>query len=114
MKSAIKKEKNKSQFWILILLVLVLVSFGYFKSLNERNELKNSKVTIGTILEIEERFQRGFFVQYEFIVNGKKYTKNQKLTIKKEYINIGDKFEINYSENNPEYNELDFEKRVTE
>jgi len=51
-------------------------------------------------------------VQYEFIVNEKKYTENQKLTIKKESVKIGDKFEIKYSENNPEYSELDFEKRV--
>ncbi len=109
-----KKRKNKWQFQILIVFIILLMGIGFWSSLKEKSELKNSKITVGTITEIEERFQRGFFVQYEFIVNGKKYTENQKLTIKKESIKIGDKFEINYSENNPEYNELDFEKRVVE
>ena len=109
-----KKRKNKWQFQILIVFIISLIGIGFWSSLKEKNELKNSKITIGTITEIEERFQRGFFVQYEFIVNGKKYSENQKLTIKKESIKIGDKFEINYSENNPEYNNLDFEKRVVE
>ncbi|WP_298554504.1 hypothetical protein [uncultured Algibacter sp.] len=109
-----KKRKNKWQFQILIVFIISLIGIGFWSSLKEKNELKNSKITIGTITEIEERFQRGFFVQYEFIVNGKKYSENQKLTIKKESIKIGDKFEINYSENNPEYNNLDFEKRVME
>ncbi len=107
-----KKKKNKWQFTILIVLILALVGIGFWSSLKERIELKNSKTTIGTITEIEERFQRGFFVQYEFKVNGKKYTENQKLTIKKESIKIGDEFEIKYSEKNPEYSELDFEKRL--
>ncbi|MCL6274953.1 hypothetical protein M3P19_13105 [Muricauda sp. 2012CJ35-5] len=109
-----KKRKNKWQFQILIVFIISLIGIGFWSSLKEKSELKNSKITVGTITEIEERFQRGFFVQYEFIVNGKKYTENQKLTIKKESIKIGDKFEINYSENNPEYNELEFEKRVVE
>lgn len=109
-----KKRKNKWQFWILIVFILGLLGIGFWSSLKEKNELKNSKIIIGTITEIEERSQRGFFVQYEFNVNGKKYTQNQKLTIKKESIKIGDEFEIKYSETNPEYNELDFEKRIAE
>ena len=109
-----KKRNNKWQFQILIVFVISLIGIGFWSSQKEKNELKNSKITIRTITEIEERFQRGFFVQYEFIVNEKKYTENQKLTIKKESVKIGDKFEIKYSENNPEYSELDFEKRVSE
>ena len=96
------------------MLIIALVGIGFWSNLKEKSELKNSKTTIGIITEIEERFQRGFFVQYEFKVNGKKYTENQKLTIKKEFIKIGDKFQIKYSENNPENSELDFEKRVAE
>jgi hypothetical protein len=107
-----KKKKNRWQFKILILFIISLVGIGFWSSLKEKNELKNSNITIGTIIEIEERFQRGFFVQYEFKVNGKKYTENQKLTIKKEFIKIGDKFEINYSEKNPEYSELNFDKKI--
>ena len=42
----------------------------------------------------------------------KKYIENQKLTIKKETIKNGDKFQVNYSEKNPEYSELIFEKRI--
>lgn len=114
MKLADKKGNNKSQFWILILLILVLVSFGYWSSLKEKNELKNSKITIGTILEIEKRFQRGFFITYQFSVREKKYTENQKLTIKKELIKVGDQFEVNYSEKKPEYSELNFGKKITE
>ena len=47
-------------------------------------------------------------------MNGKKYTENQKLTINKESIKIGDKFEVNYSEKKSEYNELNYEKRIAE
>ena len=109
-----KKRKNKWQFQILIVFIISLIGIGFWNSQKEKKELKNSKITIGTITEIEERFQRGFFVQYEFMVNEKIYIENQKLTIKKESVKIGDKFEIKYSENKPEYSELDFEKRVAE
>ena len=109
-----KKKNNKWQFQILILFIVSLVGIGFWNSLKNKNELKNPKFTIGTITEIEERFQRGFYVQYEFKVSGKKYSENQKLTIKKESIKIGDKFEINYSEKEPKYNKLNFEKRISE
>ena len=107
-------KNKKLQFRILIILIISLICFGFWNSLKEKNELKNPKSTIGIITEIEERFQRGFFVKYEFEVNGKKYSENQKLTIKKESIKIGDKFQIKYSEKKPEYNELNFEKRIGE
>ncbi len=108
------KKNNKWQFQIFILLIISIICFGFWNSLTEKNELKNSKVTIGTILEIEERFQRGFFIKYQFSVGEKNYTENQKLTIKKELIKVGDKFEVHYSDKNPEYSELDFDKRITE
>ncbi|MEO9480098.1 MAG: hypothetical protein ABJO28_14450 [Maribacter dokdonensis] len=107
-------KNNKLQFRILIIFIISLIAFGFWSSLKEKNELKNPKSTVGIITEIEERFQRGFFVKYEFDVNGEKYTENQKLTIKKENIKIGDKFVVNYSEKKPEYNELNFEKRIEE
>ena len=114
MKLKEKKGKNKWQFSILILLIITGICFGVWNSLVEKNELKNSKTAIGTIIEIEERFQRGIFIKYEFKVNEKKYTENQKLTVKKETIKNGDKFKVNYSEKKPEHNEHIFEKRIAE
>ena len=108
------EKKPKFQLWILTILILSLISFGAWNSFLEKNELKNSKSTIGTIIKIEERFQTGFFIKYEFQENGKKYTENQKLTIKKEFIKIGDKFEVYYSEKNPKYSELIFENKIIE
>jgi|TARA_B110000046_G_scaffold165929_1_gene182529 hypothetical protein len=107
-------KNKKLQFRILIIFIVSLIGVGFWSSLKEKNELKKPKSTVGIITEIDERFQRGFFVKYKFEVNGEKYTENQKLTIKKESIKIGDKFIVNYSEKKPEYNELDFEKRIEE
>jgi hypothetical protein len=98
----------------MILLILTLIGFGGWNSFEEKRELKNSKNTIGTIIEIKERFQRGFFIKYEFQVNGRKYTENQKLTIKKEFIKIGDKFKVYYSKENPKYSKLQYKLRFTE
>ena len=109
-----KEKKPKFQIWLLTILILSLISFGIWNNFTEKNELKNSKNTIGTIIKIEERFQRGFFIKYEFQVKEEKYTENQKLTIKRELIKIGDKFMVYYSEKNPKYSELIFEKRIEE
>ena len=110
-----EKEKNKKwQFQVSILLTLSLICFGFWNNLTEKNELKNSKTTNGTIIEIDKRFKRGFFIKYQFSANNKKISGNQKLTIKRDSIKIGDKFEVNYSEKKPEYSELIFEKRITE
>lgn len=109
-----KEKKTKFQIWVLIIFIISLISFGAWNSFTEKNELKNSKSTIGTVIRIEERFQRGLFIKYEYQVKGEKYTENQKLTIKKEFVKIGDKFEVYYSEKNPKYSELIFEKQIAE
>ena len=114
MKSPKKKSENKWQFKIFILAIILIMSYGLWNSLKEKSELKNSKTTVGTIIEIEQQFQRVYIIKYEFIVSGKKYTENQKLTVRKTMTKVGDKFEVNYSEKNPKYSELNFKSRIME
>ncbi|WP_339918480.1 hypothetical protein [Yeosuana marina] len=109
-----KKKSNKWQFLILILLVIGIISFGLYKSITDKNDLKNPKSAIGIITEIEHRTSRGYFIHYDFEANNRIYNGTQKLTIKKELINLGDKFRIIYSDKSPENNELIFEKPIVE
>ncbi|WP_055437670.1 hypothetical protein [Lacinutrix algicola] len=109
-----KIKNNKWQFLTLILIVLMAISFGFYKSISDKNELKNSKNTIGIITEIEHRTSRGYFIHYDYKVNNKTYNDTQKLTIKKELINIGDKFKVIYSDNSFQNSELILEKPISE
>ena len=110
-----KKKNNKWQFLVLILIVLTTISIGFYKSIADKNDLeKNPKSTIGIITEIEHRTSRGYFIHYVYRVNKQTYNHTQKLTIKKELINLGDKFKVTYSDKSPENSKLILEKSITE
>ena len=94
--------------------MLIAISFGIYKSIADKNELNNPKSTIGIITEIEHRTSRGYFIHYDYKVNDHTYNDTQKLTIKKELINLGDKFKVIYSDKSPENSKLILEKSMTE
>lgn len=114
-KLKIKKKNNRWQFGVLIGVIILMISYGYYSSNNDKAELKtNSKITIGTITEIEHRTSRGYFIKYDYVVNDRKYNGTQKLTIEKELIKLYDKFNVIYSPKNPKNCKLIFEKRITQ
>ena len=93
-------------------MILTLLGFGYYKSKSDKNKLTEFAITNGNIVEIEQRFQRGYFVKYSYNVSGKQYYNNQKLTIKKELVSVGDIFEVKYSIENKGVSELNFKKKI--
>jgi len=89
--------------------------YGLYSSITEKNDLiNNSENTIGVITKIEHRTSRGYFIEYDYVVNDRKYYGTQKLTIEKESIKLNDKFNVIYSPENPKNCRLIFEKRITQ
>jgi len=81
--------------------------YGLYSSITEKNDLiNNSENTIGIITKIEHRTSRGYFIEYDYTVNNRKYYGTQKLTIEKKSINIGDTFKVKYSTKKPELSKL--------
>jgi hypothetical protein len=89
--------------------------YGLYSSITEKNDLiNNSENTIGVITKIEHRTSRGYFIEYDYVVNDRKYYGTQKLTIEKESIKLYDKFNVIYSPKNPKNCRLIFENRITQ
>ena len=79
-----KKKNNKWQFGVLILIIISIMFYGLYSSITEKNDLiNNSENTIGVITKIEHRTSRGYFIEYGYVVNDRKYYGTQKLTIEK-------------------------------
>jgi hypothetical protein len=107
------KLKNKNnQPYLIILIILILLGFGYYKSQLNKEKLSDFSIANGKIVEIEQRFQRGYFIKYNYKILGKNYFNNQKLTIKKELVTVGDIFEVKYSVKDKTVSELNFKKRI--
>lgn len=86
--------------------------YGLYSSITEKNDLiNNSENTIGIITKIEHRTSRGYFIEYDYVINDRKYYGTQKLTIEKESIKLHDKFNVIYSPENPKNCRLIFEKK---
>jgi len=109
-----KKENNKWQLRVLIGIIILVISFGIYSSIKDKNDLKNySENTIGIITKIEHRTSRGYFIEYNYIVNNKRFIGTQKLTIEKESLKLKDKFNVIYYPKNPENSRLQLEKPIT-
>ena len=106
-----EKKTNKS-YLILVVVILALLSLGYYQSLNKKEKLLDYNTTKGEIVEIQNTFQRGYYIKYSYKVGDKKYYYNQKLTIKKELISIGDVFEVKYSTEDESVSELNLKKKL--
>jgi len=105
-----KKTNNKT--YLIVVVILALLSFGYYQSQKKKEKLLHFNTTSGEILEIQETFQRGYYIKYSYKVDDKKYYYNQKLTIKKELVSVGDVFEVKYSIEDKSVSELNFKKRI--
>lgn len=108
-----KSEKKTNKAYLIIaIVILTLLSFGYYKSKSDNNKLTEFAITNGNIVEVEQRFQRGYFVKYSYNISGRQHYNNQKLTIKKELVSVGDIFEVKYSIEDENISELNFKKKI--
>lgn len=107
-----EKKTNNKTYLIVVIVILVLLSFGYYKSNVDNDKLTEFVTTNGKIVEIQQRFQRGYFVRYGYNVSGRQYYSTQKLTIKKELVSVGDVFEVKYSIEDKSVSELNFKKKI--
>ena len=87
--------------------------YGLYSSMTEKDDLiNNSENTIGIITKIEHRTSRGYFIEYDYVINGRKYYGTQKLTIEKELIKTGDTFKVKYSTKKPDYSKLIIKEKI--
>lgn len=106
------KSKNKNKPYITIIIVLTLLTIGFCESQRDKEKLIDFNITNGTIIKIQDRSQRGYFIRYTYTVSNKQYFNNQKLSIKRELISIGDIFEVKYSNEDNSVSKLNFKKRI--
>ncbi|WP_438422227.1 hypothetical protein [Aquimarina macrocephali] len=112
LNNSVKKNHNKSFFGLLVI-VLIILGYGFFNSISKKSQLKDSPLyTIGKITDKYQTSKRGYYIHYEYSVSGKLFERSQKLSIKQELIKKGDLFEVKYSSKNPDYSELLLDKRI--
>lgn len=103
--------KKKWNLYIVLILLVGMIATGYFFHLKEEYELSEfGKKTKGEIVDIYSIPNRGYYVKYVYYVDKKKYEGNTTVQGKVENYNIGDVFEVIYSEKNPKYKEINFNK----
>ncbi|WP_418512088.1 DUF3592 domain-containing protein [Corallibacter sp.] len=109
-----KNKSGKKPFLILTLICLCVLTYGIYSHYSKKNELeKVSEITIGTIDKKYSIISRGYYINYYYEIDGQKYSGTEKLNkTELEKVNVGDKFKVTYSENNPKYSEISFENRV--
>ncbi|RBP27041.1 hypothetical protein DFR65_11219 [Oceanihabitans sediminis] len=109
-----KNKSEKKPFLILTLICLCVLTYGIYSHYSKKNELeKVPETTIGTIDKKYSIISRGYYINYNYEVDGQKYSGTEKLNkTELEKVNVGDKFKVTYSENNPKYSEILFENRI--
>jgi hypothetical protein len=111
------KKKNisgKKPFLILFLICLSLLTYGIYSGYSEKTELKEvPESTIGTINKKYSITSRGYYINYTYKVNSENYGGTEKLNKDElEVVNLGDKFKVTYSRENPKYSQISFDNRI--
>ena len=111
-----KNKSGKKPFLIFTLICLCVLTYGIYSEYFKNKELeKVPEITIGTIDKKYSIMSRGYYINYNYVVDGQKYSGTKKLNkTDLEQVNVGDKFKITYSENNPKYSKISFENRIEE
>ena len=92
------------KFWLLLIPLLSIISVGILAGIYDKNQLENCSIeSIGIIYDIDKRKSRGYFVQYEYIVNEEIYKSSESIRTKIDYnnFNIGDTIKIHYACDSP-------------
>ena len=97
---------NWKKFWFLLIPLLIIISLGIFASIYEENELKKcSNKSTGLIKDIYEITKRGYFVKYEYIIDGEKYETSEGIRTKNDLMKFstGDTIQIYFACDSPEF-----------
>ena len=87
----------KTQNWIQLFLLVSLLLFGILAGIYDRSKLQTcSQEGKAVIIDKYEMKSRGYFIKYEYIVNGAIYTKSEPITGKVEVnsFHVGDTIDI--------------------
>ncbi len=96
-------------------LVLLVFSYGLYHSVLKNKELKeSSEYTTGVITKKYRIPQRGYYVHYDYNVGDKVFEGSQNISkeIELKDVNNGDRFQVKYSSESPNYSELLFDKKI--
>ncbi|KZS38242.1 hypothetical protein AWE51_19595 [Aquimarina aggregata] len=110
-----KNKRGNKSLWILVSIILMIFCYGLFHNIQENNELEDSSgLTTGTITKKYRIMNRGYYVNYNYKVKGQFLEGSESVSnkIKINEVSVGDKFEVKYSINNPNYSELQFNKKI--
>ncbi|MFN7117146.1 MAG: hypothetical protein ACK4TA_10135 [Saprospiraceae bacterium] len=89
----------KTTNWIQLILLIGLILLGVFASIYDTNKLKEcSQEGKAVIISKNRRKNRGYFIKYEYQVNGKIYSASESIDKNEELIfNLGDSIDITMS-----------------
>ncbi|WP_298782712.1 DUF3592 domain-containing protein [uncultured Polaribacter sp.] len=92
----------------IVLIIIIIVSALLYRSINKELEIMNNKMTtIGKIIRLQPGFKARFYIEYTYIVKGKKYKGTVRVSSNLKCDNgikycIGEEFKVSYSSKNPE------------
>jgi len=109
-----KNKVGKILFLILTLICLCVLTYGIYSQSSKNTELdKFPEITVGTVDKKYSIISRGYYINYNYVVNGQKYSGTEKLNkTELENVKVGDKFKVTFSKRNPEYSKISFENRI--
>jgi hypothetical protein len=97
------KAELKYRIWGILVVAFFL---GYFisKTVKNKNNLKsNQSYTVGTCLRVYKGIKQALpFVEYEYVIENKKYSHAHDFNPKIYEAEVGRKYVVMYSPNNPE------------
>lgn len=101
--------------WLFNIIGFIILIFGLVLLYKQKQLLEdNYKVTIGTVIERQNRRGSSEFIVCEYYVNGERYTKSRQIDYYESENNVkvllGDKFYVKYYPSDPEIAEIDLER----
>jgi|SaaInlV_120m_DNA_3_1039746.scaffolds.fasta_scaffold17169_2 hypothetical protein len=105
---------TKNKFFAIILVVVGFVLFyGIYSSISKKRMLEEKSIISEAVITSKYRIRsRGYYVNYEFYIDNKKYKGSQKLMKKDLIIEEGDKFLVEFVKENPDYNKINLNKKI--
>jgi hypothetical protein len=105
---------TKNKFFAIILVVVGFVLFyGIYSSISKKRRLEEKSIISEAVITSKYRIRsRGYYVNYEFYIDNKKYKGSQKLMKKDLIIEEGDKFLVEFVKENPDYNKINLNKKI--
>ena len=100
----------------IVLIIILIISFLAYRGVSKDLEIKNNKMTtIGKIVKLQPSVKARFYIEYSYIVKGKKYRNTVrvhndfKCDSGVKYC-VGEEFTVYYSSKNPENSRINLGK----